>query len=229
MNILLTGGLGFIGSHTATQLANANTIIIIDNCSNSSHTVLNMLRSILPNVTIAWYKKSLDCDDIEYIFQIYNIDTIMHFAGLKSVAESIHAPLKYYEVNIMSVINLLKLCEKYHVKRFICSSLTQDNHTGIINPYERTQSIIEHVLKDSFRNMSIIIVRHFDPVGTHPSALFEPRTINKKEPSRCHDINIMDLAKEYVKALNYCIQHPEPIFEIFNIETLQQIKQEQNL
>lgn len=186
LSVLLTGGLGFIGSHTATLLKNAETIIIIDDCSNSSPDVIDKIRTLIPDKIVFFYRRSLHCDSVEDIFQLHEISSVIHFAGLKSVSESVKNPLKYFDINIGSTINLLKMCARYKVKHFIFSSsatvygdssspLTENSPVGngISNPYGTTKFMIEEMLKDCFKSltMSIVILRYFNPVGAHPSGL----------------------------------------------------------
>lgn len=188
MLLLLTGGLGFIGSHCAVELLSLDhQIIIVDNLLNSNINVLNRIK-ILTKKEIIFYQGSLlDIELVDQIFQKHNIDLVIHLAGLKSVAESVEDPLKYYHQNIMSSINLLSVMKKYQVKKIIFSSSatvygtnnspleeTMTAGIGISNTYSRTKYFIEEILKDMYHSdnqWSIIILRYFNPCGAHPSGL----------------------------------------------------------
>ena len=188
--ILVCGGLGFIGSHTCIELMNNGMeIIIVDDLSNSKISVVNVLYNIktnVKNIPVFYQKNLLDYNDIEYIFKNHKIDGVIHFAAFKAVGESIKEPLKYYENNIQTTINLLKLCKKYDVNNFIFSSsatvygnskspLNENSPVGegITNPYGRTKYFIEEILKDTAHssNIKVIALRYFNPVGAHESGL----------------------------------------------------------
>lgn len=188
--ILLTGGLGFIGSHTIVELASKlgkNTqIVILDNLVNSKKEVLNNLYKIIDNKLYFVEGDITNDKDLEKVFK-YHIDCVIHFAALKSVSESIKCPLDYYKNNIYGLINLLEKCEKYNVFKFIFSSsatvygdsvspLTEESIVGkgISNPYGQTKFMGEQILKDlstSNTKFKIIILRYFNPVGAHSSSL----------------------------------------------------------
>ena len=182
--ILVTGGLGFIGSHTIIELLEINcNVVIIDNLSNSSTTVIDKIKKIT-NKDIIFYKCDiLDTSQLHNIFKTYNIYCVIHFAGLKSVSESIEKPLEYYHNNVSGTINLLQCMEKFHVKNLIFSSsstvygntqppFTENNETGknITNTYGRTKYLIEEILKDLI-GWNIFILRYFNPIGAHESGL----------------------------------------------------------
>ena len=194
MIVLVTGGLGFIGSHTCIELINSGyKVIIIDNLVNSKLGVFQKINKITKtDETKMFVIDLLDFNKTEKIFQFasqnkYNIECVIHFAGLKAVSESIHKPLEYYENNIVSTLNLLKLCKKYKVNKFIFSSSATIYGTsksplyenskvgnGITNPYGRTKYFIESILEDystAEPNMKIISLRYFNPVGSHESGL----------------------------------------------------------
>ena len=186
--ILVTGGLGFIGSHTVVELVNCSyDVIILDDLSNSNLNVLNNLFKIVDKKKIKFYKGSiLDDEILTKIFKSYNIDCVIHFAAFKSVSESIKEPLRYYENNVSGTINLLQQCNKYNVKNFIFSSSatvygnsksplleTSQTGEGITNPYGQSKYIIENILKDFSKSSQtkIICLRYFNPVGAHSSGL----------------------------------------------------------
>ena len=188
MNILITGGLGYIGSHTVIECINSKyTVVIVDNLYNSSIKVLEKLNKFL-NKDLKFYKTDMqNIDEFEKVFIENNIEAVIHFAGYKAVGESVEKPLKYYDNNIGITINLLKLMEKYGVKKIIFSSsatvykeskilpLTENMPLGVTNPYGRTKLIIEEILQDIAyvdKNFKAVILRYFNPIGAHPCGLF---------------------------------------------------------
>jgi UDP-glucose 4-epimerase len=181
--ILVTGGLGFIGSHTILELLNKQyKIIIIDNLSNSSKDVLKVFKNIL------FFQIDIrNRLQLENLFVKYRITAVIHFAALKAVSESIISPLHYYDNNICGSINLLEIMKKYNCKKIIFSSsatvygkntypVTEDSEigNGITSPYGKTKYIIEEILSDLYnsdKNWSITILRYFNPIGAHPEGL----------------------------------------------------------
>ena len=188
MNILLTGGLGFIGSHTVVELVNSgNNVIIYDNLSNSKIEVLNKLYKLCDKNKITFIKGDiLNLDELKQLNN-YKIDTVVHFAAFKSVNESIKLPLEYYQNNITGLLNLLNYCNTMNINNFIFSSSTtvygnsisplfEDSNIGIgiSNPYGQTKYMGEQILKDFSKSQSkfnIICLRYFNPVGAHKSGL----------------------------------------------------------
>ena len=191
--ILITGGLGYIGSHTAIEiLLSGYEVIIIDNLSNSSIKVIDRIEKVAGKSILAFYLSDV-CDNeaLEIIFERHSKDLIavIHFAGLKSVSQSVENPLEYYENNLLSTIRLLKIMKKYQVNNFIFSSsatvygqiqdipaggITEDMPTNAINPYGRTKLFIEEILKDfcyTNKDFHIAVLRYFNPVGSHHSSL----------------------------------------------------------
>ena len=187
--ILLTGGTGYIGSHTAVELINAGyEVEILDNLFNSKITVLDKIAEIT-GVKPKFYEADLlDANAIDEIFAQNNFDSVIHFAGLKAVAESVKKPLWYYENNIGGTVNLLKSMKKYGVKEIVFSSSatvygeqdvneyveTMTTGVGITNPYGQTKFMIEQILKDETEaenEFSAVILRYFNPIGAHPSGL----------------------------------------------------------
>jgi len=181
--ILVTGGLGFIGSHTVYELLEKQyKIIIIDNLVNSSTNVLKVLNNVIfCQIDI---RNSLQ---LENLFVKYKITAVIHFAALKAVSESIMIPLQYYENNINGTINLLQIMKKYHCMKIIFSSsatvygeniypVKEESiiGNGITSPYGKTKLMIEEILSDLYnsdKNWSITILRYFNPIGAHPSGL----------------------------------------------------------
>lgn len=186
--ILVTGGIGFIGSHTCTQLLlEKYKVVVIDNLNNSKLNVLDSIKEISSSNNIDFFKRDLSIDNCDDIFKKYQFYAVIHFAGLKSVGESVKNPLKYYEININSTINLLKLMQNNNCKKLIFSSsatvygnsnppFEENSKTGkgITNPYGKTKYLIEEILKDYSKaneDFNIIILRYFNPIGAHPSGL----------------------------------------------------------
>lgn len=187
MNILVTGGLGFIGSHTTIELIeNNHNPIIIDNLINSKLEVLDKI-SIITGIKPLFYQIDVtDEKKLEEIFINNKIDGVIHFAGLKAVGESVSKPLEYYYNNLISTIVLTKMCVKYGVEKFIFSSsatvygdqtspLKEDMELKkTTNPYGETKAMSERILTDtSYANIgfSVSILRYFNPVGAHESGL----------------------------------------------------------
>ncbi len=187
MSVLVTGGTGFIGSHTAIQLSQAGEdIVIIDNFSNSKPEVLGKLKTITGK-EVRFYEGDIrDSAVLDKIFSENAIEAVIHFAGLKAVGESVEKPLEYYENNIGGTINLLEAMKRRGCKKMIFSSSAtvygNDNHvpfvedmsTSAINPYGWTKVMIEHILESvciSDSEFSAILLRYFNPIGAHKSGL----------------------------------------------------------
>ena len=192
MIVLLTGGLGFIGSHTAVVLSNANIkVIIMDNLSNSKIEVLDKIKSISNYPDNIYFLKgdTTKKRDILDVFSQYSqIDAVIHFASLKAVNDSVKMPLLYYKTNINSLINLLEVMEIYNCNKLVFSSSatvygggqispfceSMITGTNITNPYGQTKYIQEQILQDYAKTnekMSIVILRYFNPVGAHSSGV----------------------------------------------------------
>lgn len=188
MAVLVTGGTGFIGSHTVVELLNNNyEVVIVDNLVNSKDEVLNRIFKITGKKP-KFYKVSVqDKEKMEEIFKNENITDVIHFAGLKSVGESVLKPGLYIANNIGSTLTLLELMQKYNVKNLVFSSsatvygipkhvplFESDPIGGCTNPYGQTKVDIEYVLNYIYENnkdMNIAILRYFNPIGAHPSGL----------------------------------------------------------
>jgi len=181
--ILVTGGLGFIGSHTVLELLDKEyKIIIIDNLSNSSKDVLKVFKNILFFQIDVRNRLQLD-----NLFVKYRITAVIHFAALKAVGESIASPLQYYDNNICGTMNLLEIMNKHNCKKIIFSSsatvygentypVTEESPVGnrLINPHGKTKYMIEQILSDLYnsdKSWSITILRYFNPIGAHPEGL----------------------------------------------------------
>lgn len=196
MAVLLPGGAGFIGSHTAVELLNVGKeIIILDNFSNSNPKVLDAIKKITGKDFKFYEMDYLNKQELEKVFQENEIEAVMNFAGYKAVGESVQKPIEYYTNNISGALVLLDVMRKYGCKKFIFSSsatvygepekipLTEDCKTGgTTNPYGTTKLFIEQILKDIYTSDStwdICILRYFNPVGAHESGLIgeEPQGI----------------------------------------------------
>ncbi len=196
MAILLPGGAGYIGSHTAVELLNAGKeIVIIDNFSNSKPEVLEAIKKITGKDFKFYEIDYKDRISLDKVFRENEIEAVMNFAGYKAVGESVKKPLEYYQNNIEGAISLLQVMKKYDVKKFIFSSsatvygdpeiipITEDCKTGgTTNPYGTTKLFIEQILKDTYisdNTWDICILRYFNPVGAHESGLIgeEPQGI----------------------------------------------------
>ena len=196
MAILLPGGAGFIGSHTAVELLEkGKDIIILDNFSNSTPQVLEAIKKITGKDFKFYEMDYLDKEMLDKVFQENEIDAVMNFAGYKAVGESVKKPIEYYTNNISGALVLLDVMRKYNVKKFIFSSsatvygapekmpITEETLTGgTTNPYGTTKLYIEQILKDIYKSDStwdICILRYFNPVGAHESGLIgeEPQGI----------------------------------------------------
>lgn len=187
MSILVTGGAGFIGSHTVVELLEAGEeIIIVDNFCNSSPEVLNKIKQIT-NKDFKFYEVDLlDEENLEKVFKENNIESVIHFAALKAVGESVAKPLEYYHNNVTGTVILLKLMQKYNCKKIVFSSsatvygnpaslpIKEDFPLSTTNPYGSTKLMMEQVLQDvcvADKDFSVAILRYFNPIGAHESGL----------------------------------------------------------
>jgi len=185
--VLLTGGLGYIGSHTAVELLKAGyEVVIIDNLSNSKEIVKEKIEQI-SGKKVKFYKGDVrDYELLEKIVKENEIDSIMHFAGYKAVGESVKEPLKYYDNNIFSTLALIRLMQEHKIKNLVFSSsatvygraesmpIYEDFPVSATNPYGRTKLFIEEILKDMYvadNSLNIAILRYFNPIGAHESGL----------------------------------------------------------
>ncbi len=196
MAILLPGGAGYIGSHTAVELLKAGKeIVIVDDFSNSSPKVLDAIRKITGKDFKFYELDYKNKEKLEKIFEENEIDSVINFAGFKAVGESVKKPLEYYENNVSGALVLLDTMRKYGCKKFIFSSsatvygtpevipITEESKTGgTTNPYGTTKLFIEKILEDLYASdntWDICILRYFNPVGAHESGLIgeEPQGI----------------------------------------------------
>lgn len=187
MKILVTGGLGYIGSHTVVSLCENNyEVVIIDNLSNSKIDVLDKLKELTGKEIKFYLGDVCDKNKLEEIFINEKIDGVIHFAGYKAVGESVLNPLKYYRNNLDSTITLLEVMDKYEVYNLVFSSsatvygnpktlpIKEDFPLSTTNPYGTTKLFIEHILSDMYianNKWNITILRYFNPIGAHKSGL----------------------------------------------------------
>jgi len=189
MKILVTGGTGYIGSHTVVELQNqGHQVEILDNLFNSKITVLDKINQITGQTPVFQKIDLLDYPKMHELFAATQFDAVIHFAGLKAVAESIEQPLRYYENNVTGTLNLLKCMAEFKVNKIIFSSSatvygstnsgkldeSMTTGVGITNPYGETKHVIEKILKSEViarPELSVVILRYFNPVGAHISGL----------------------------------------------------------
>lgn len=185
MRILVTGGAGYIGSHTCLELLKAGyEVTVVDNLSNSKEESLRRVQE-LTGKALAFYKVDLlDKEGLSAVFDHSPIDAVVHFAGLKAVGESVAMPLRYYHNNVTGTLVLLEIMKKYEVKNLVFSSsatvygdppkvpITEDFPLSPTNPYGRSKLMIEEILTDVHRSdnaWNIALLRYFNPVGAHSS------------------------------------------------------------
>ncbi|NOV00201.1 UDP-glucose 4-epimerase GalE [Paenibacillus planticolens] len=185
MKILVTGGAGYIGSHTCVELLNAgHEIVVVDNLSNSSPESLRWVRKLTGKDFEFYQIDLLNRQDLEIVFKQNNIEAVIHFAGLKSVGESVRLPLQYYHNNITGTLILCELMQKYAVQRIVFSSsatvygmseqvpINENSPLGATNAYGRTKLMIEEIMRDLYVSdptWSIALLRYFNPIGAHGS------------------------------------------------------------
>ncbi|MDE6435701.1 MAG: UDP-glucose 4-epimerase GalE [Lachnospiraceae bacterium] len=188
MTILVTGGAGYIASHTNVELLKEGyDVIVMDNLCNSSKESITRVEKITGK-QIKFYETDMrDIDGMNAIFKENRIDVIIHFAGLKAVGESCEKPYEYYDNNIAGTLNIIKMMKQYNVKKIVFSSsatvygepetvpITEDSKVGgVTNPYGRTKLMIEEILSDIYKadpSFDIAILRYFNPIGAHESGM----------------------------------------------------------
>ena len=189
MKILVTGGTGYIGSHTVVELQKqGHQVEILDNLFNSKITVLEKINQLTGQTPVFHQVDLLDYQKMRELFAATQFDAVIHFAGLKAVAESIEQPLRYYENNVTGTLNLLKCMAEFNVNKIIFSSSStvygslnsgkldesMTTGVGITNPYGETKHVIEKILEAEAiarPELSVVILRYFNPVGAHASGL----------------------------------------------------------
>ncbi|MCH1928896.1 UDP-glucose 4-epimerase GalE [Shewanella sp. A25] len=187
MTILVTGGAGYIGTHTVVELLNAGSeVVVLDNLSNSSIEALNRVEQITGKAVTFYQGDILNKALLQKVFGDHDIKAVIHFAGLKAVGESVAKPLKYYENNVTGTLVLCQVMAEHKVKNLVFSSsatvygdpaslpITEDFPTGATNPYGQSKLMVEHILADlhhSDSSWNIARLRYFNPVGAHTSGL----------------------------------------------------------
>ncbi|PIE03279.1 MAG: UDP-glucose 4-epimerase GalE [Acidobacteria bacterium] len=185
MLILVTGGAGYIGSHTVVELLQAGfEVVVVDNFSNSKPDVLSRVTEITGKRFHFHQVDLLDRQGLEGVFQSHGVDAVIHFAGLKAVAESVSIPLNYYHNNLTGTLILCELMAKYGVRKMVFSSsatvyglnhqspLTEDLSLSATNPYGQTKLMIEQILRDLYvsdKSWNLALLRYFNPIGAHQS------------------------------------------------------------
>ena len=185
MAVLVTGGIGYIGSHTSIELLEAGyDVVIVDNLCNSDRIVLDRIKE-LSGKTPKFYEIDInDKEKMEVVFKENQIDSVVHFAALKAVGESVEKPVEYYLNNIGNTLVLFELMKKYNVKNFVFSSsatvygnperlpIDEDCSLSVTNPYGRTKLMIEDMIRDiclADESLNVAILRYFNPIGAHKS------------------------------------------------------------
>ena len=261
--IFLAGGAGYIGSHTAVELLNAGyEVVVADNYSNSSPEAIRRVEQITGKSVKLYEADIRDNAKLKEIFCENKIDAVIHFAGLKAVGESVKKPVMYYRNNIDTTLSLLEVMAEFDVRNIIFSSSAtvygesnpvpylETMQRGVCtNPYGWTKAMMEQIFEDAAKadeNLSVILLRYFNPIGAHPSGMIgeDPRGIpNNLMPyitqvavgKRDHltifgkdyptpdgtcmrdYIHVVDLAKGHVKAVDYILEHSG--VEVFNLGT----------
>ncbi len=185
MKILVTGGAGYIGSHTCVALLLNNfEVVVVDNLSNSSRESLNRVQEITGKSLDFYPVDLLDKSGLDQVFQDHNIDAVIHFAGFKAVGESVEMPLEYYSNNLTGTLTLLEVMRKYKTRDLVFSSsatvygnpaslpITETFPLSATNPYGRIKLMIEEILQDLYvsdASWNIALLRYFNPVGAHES------------------------------------------------------------
>ncbi len=187
MSILITGGAGFIGSHTCVEMLNSGyDVVVVDNLDNSSSESLDRVEKITGK-KVKFYKEDVrNREALRKIFTENSIEAVIHFAGLKAVGESVREPIMYYDNNLINTLVLLETMNEFGVKKIVFSSsatvygvatempLVEGMSLGAINPYGRTKLFIEHILTDLYaadKDWCVALLRYFNPIGAHKSGL----------------------------------------------------------
>lgn len=221
MSILVTGGAGYIGSHTCVEMLNAGfDVVVVDNLDNSSSESLRRVEKITGK-TVKFYEKDLrDREALRNIFRENKIEAVIHFAGLKAVGESVKLPIKYYVNNLESTLTLIETMTEFGVKRLVFSSsatvygvakempLKEGMPIGAINPYGRTKLFIEEIFRDLYvsdNEWSIALLRYFNPIGAHKSGLIgeDPKGIPNNLMPYISQVAVGKLEKLHVFGNDY--------------------------
>ncbi len=221
MSILVTGGAGYIGSHTCIEMQNAGyDVIVIDNLDNSSDESLKRVEKITGKPVKFYEEDVRDKDALRKIFSENKIEAVIHFAGLKAVGESVREPIMYYDNNLISTINLIEVMTEFGCKKIVFSSsatvygvatempLVEGMPLGAINPYGRTKYFIEEILRDLYvadKEWSIALLRYFNPIGAHKSGLIgeDPKGIPNNLMPYISQVAVGKLEKLHVFGNDY--------------------------
>ncbi len=188
MNILVTGGAGYIGSHTVVELLEkGHRVIVIDNLSNASREAISRVEKLTGKEVVFYENDVRDRAALELIFTAHDIDSVIHFAGLKAVGESVQKPVEYYDNNLVSTLVLVETMQKFGVKNIVFSSSATvygdpaelplketSPQNPPANPYGATKTMQETILRDLYASdngWTVVLLRYFNPVGAHPSGL----------------------------------------------------------
>lgn len=215
MSVLLTGGAGYIGSHTCVELLNAGyEVVVVDNYINSQYEAVRRVEQITGKTVKTYEADVCDREAMDKLFAAEKIDSVIHFAGLKAVGESVAQPMMYYRNNIDATLTLCEMMEKYGIQKIVFSSsatvygtpestpISEDARTGLCsNPYGWTKYMIEQMLRDwahAHPELSVVLLRYFNPVGAHPSGL-----IGENPNGRPNNLmpNVLNAASGKVKEL----------------------------
>ncbi|MBO4468314.1 MAG: UDP-glucose 4-epimerase GalE [Clostridia bacterium] len=221
MSVLITGGAGYIGSHTCIEMLDAGyDVVVIDNLYNSSEESLRRVEKITGK-SVKFYEDDVrDKQALEKVFKENSIDSVIHFAGLKAVGESVKMPIAYYDNNLESTISLIEVMKEFGCKKIVFSSsatvygvakempLKEGMPTGAINPYGRTKLFIEEILKDLYvsdNTWSIVLLRYFNPIGAHKSGLIgeDPKGIPNNLMPYISQVAVGKLEKLHVFGNDY--------------------------
>lgn len=221
MSILITGGAGFIGSHTCVEMLTAGyDVVVADNFYNSSPEALRRVESIVGKNLKSYEIDICDKSALRTVFAENNIEAVIHFAGYKAVGESVAKPMMYYNNNLISTLSLIDVMTEYGVKNLVFSSsatvyagdnqvpLTEDMKLGAINPYGKTKLFIEEILRDlcvSDSDWTVALLRYFNPIGAHKSGLIgeSPKGIPNNLMPYISQVAVGKLEKLYVFGDDY--------------------------
>ena len=221
MSILVTGGAGYIGSHTCIEMQNAGyDVVVVDNLDNSNKEALNRVEKITGKPVKFYEEDVRNKEALRKIFKENNIEAVIHFAGLKAVGESVREPIMYYDNNLISTIVLLEVMNEFSVKKIVFSSsatvygvatempLVEGMPLGAINPYGRTKYFIEEILRDLYvadNTWCVALLRYFNPIGAHKCGLIgeDPKGIPNNLMPYISQVAVGKLEKLHVFGNDY--------------------------